>query len=276
MRNYRFLSIALIAALGFSMPALAEVFTTPNGDSQVRVCVNKDTKLVRYFSKRNTCPANSTELVLNKQGLPGADGSSGPAGVNGNDIYRNCFQKREAAIAAGAILASKRDRDFFEKQTGCVVENIRDEEFIQVLTGSGIPVVTEWSIVSVDIIRSGGGAFNWEYAGTGTITYQVKIGNYDAISSGGGQFTYCLPQSYPNDFYTWTRNFNLFTQVQGDTYLVDTSLTTNPTKLVAPMTLGFATGRTCSVIMQPNTGPFEIHVDPESVLEQYSWPGWGW
>ena len=276
MRNYRFLAIFVVAALGFAMPALAQVFSTPTGEEQVRVCVGKKDNLVRYFNKRDSCPSNSRELVLNKEGRPGIDGSSGAPGANGNDIYRNCFQERQAAIAAGAILATKRDRDFFERQTGCIVENIKDEEFIQVLSGSGMPVVTDWSIVSVDIIRAGGGGFNWDLVGEGSVTYQVKIGNYDAMSSGGGQFTYCLPQSYSNDNFEWTRNFNLFTQVDGEIFQVETRLTTRPTELVAPMTLGLASGRTCYILAQPSTGPFEIHVDPESVLEEYSWPGWGW
>lgn len=276
MRKHRFLTIAVIAALGFSMPALAEVFSSSIGEDQVRVCVNKESKLVRYFNKRDKCPANSRELVLNKQGRPGVAGSRGPVGANGNDMYRNCFQKREAAIAAGSILASKKDRKFFERQTGCIVENIKDEEFISILSASGIPVVTDWNLVAVDIIRAGGGAFNWEYAGTGSATYVVKIGNYDAISDGGGEFTFCLPQSYQNNNYQWSQSFNLFTQVEGETFQVETRLSTNPTELVSPMTLGFASGGFCHVLSVPSSGPFEIHVDPESVLEEYLWPGWGW
>ena len=276
MRNYRFLTIAVVAVLGFSMPALAEVFSTPTGEEQVRVCVGKKDKLVRYFNKRDSCPANSRELVINKEGRPGVDGSNGSPGANGNNIYRNCFQKRQAAIAAGAILASKRDREYFERQTGCIVEDIKDEEFINVLSGSGMPVVTDWKLVSVDIIRAGGGAFNWDYAGGGSATFEVTIGNYDAISYGGGQFTFCLPQSYRNGIFTSTQSFNLFTLIDGETFQVETSLSTNPTKLVSPMSLGFAEGRNCGILLVPSTGPFEIHVDPESVLEQYLWPGWGW
>jgi hypothetical protein len=276
LRNYRFLAIFVVAALGFAMPALAEVFSTPTGEEQVRVCVNKKDNLVRYFNKRDSCPANSRELVLNKEGRPGVDGSNGSPGANGNDIYRNCFQKRQAAIAAGAILASKRDREYFERQTGCIVEEIKDEEFINAVSASGIPVVTDWNLVSVDIIRACGGAYIIDFACSGTSTYEVTIGNYDAISDGGGQFTFCLPLSYETDEYTWSRGFQLFTQIDGETFQVETSLSTNPTKLVSPMSLGFADGRNCTVLVVPSTGPFEIHVDPESVLEQYLWPGWGW
>jgi hypothetical protein len=285
LKKYQFLSIALVAVFGFSLPSLAEAFSTPTGEVQVRVCVNNETKLVRYFNKREKCPANSRELLLNQQGRPGADGSNGSAGANGNDIYRNCFQKREAAISAGAILASKRDREFFERQTGCVVEDIKDEEFISVLLGAGLPVITDWELVSVDIIRAGGGAYIRDTFLGGSGTYRVTIGNYDVLSYGGGQYTFCYAATYGDSTNSWTRSFSLFTQIENEIFEIQAPISSRVTELVTPMTLGIADGRNCTILVVPKTGPFKIHVDPiteidgltlSEIDDEYLWPGWGW
>lgn len=285
MKKYQFLSIALVAVFGFSLPSLAEAFSTPTGEVQVRVCVNNETKLVRYFNKREKCPANSRELLLNQQGRPGADGSNGSAGANGNDIYRNCFQKREAAISAGANLASKGDREFFERQTGCIVEDIKDEEFISVLLRAGLPVITDWELVSVDIVRAGGGSYIRDTYNSGSGIYRVTIGNYDALSFGGGQFTFCYPLGYEDTTNLWTQSFRLFTQIENEIFEVEAGIESRVTELVSPMTLGIADGRNCNILVVPKNGPFKIHVDPISEIDgltlsevddDYLWPGWGW
>lgn len=278
--------IAFLAAIfiGISLPAIGDVITTASGEQQVRVCVETKTNTVKYFNKKRTCPSGYKQIILNKQGLQGIQGLQGvpgSSGSSGTQLFRDCFQKREAAIAAGAILASKKDRRYFEQTTGCIVEKIADENYIAIQKAAGIPVITSWRLIEASSPNWGDG---WELAsvGGGLATYQVQIANFDATSALGSNYRFCIPSVFTksNGGYFFNQSYSAVSQVEGNTFEVTVSLARTTTELIAPMMLGLrGDGGHCvipTVSVSDNLRLFYIHEDPEQVPEEYMWPGWGW
>lgn len=261
-------SFVAAVALGISIPAFGESLTNPSGEQQVRVCVNKDTKTVKYFKKRQQCPANSTELLLNKKGNQGVQGVPGRSGSNAADFFTNCFQKRGAAIASGAYLTTKSDRNAFERETGCKVEEVRDEIGIQVNSASGMPVIADWEITSIGEISEITRQHGFESARIGAVNVQVEIANFDAVSELGGSMSLCL----------FGGTETTLTQVSGSLFEGTSLLYSYPNALYMQIGLGFEKSRRYGTNCNwfPNGVMHTIYVDPRNVPSEYVRAGWGW
>lgn len=215
----------------------------PQQDRSVVVCVNWDTKQVRYSKYWEDCPTRHAEVILGADGPKGHQGVEGPRGPRGFTGSRGpagattslwnslstCYQKVEIGENAGLDLATKNDREFFETSTGCVVEDALDQSLIQTYKRAGVPVVESVQFVSIGgAVESGGGYF-WRPQVTGNITYDIRIANHLAISALGGSYQYC----------TGGYGGSEINQIDGNLYRITASYTAKPASLIATINIGF-------------------------------------
>jgi hypothetical protein len=77
------------------------------------------------------------------------------------------------------------ERETFETDTGCVVEEIRDEQTISQFRDAGLPVITDWEFVGVNGAEgSGPGGFVYESL------FRLTLANHD--SGSGPTYGFCV------------------------------------------------------------------------------------
>lgn len=204
-------SAALIVSaviIGLSIPNLASSST--NAGKQITACVDWETKEIKYSKNWAKCPPRTSPITLGAegpagpqgpkgeagpagpQGLPGPQGPGGVLGGGSNDgsypwgSLSTCYQQQLSAVYSGYQLALKQDRRAFEKSTGCVVEEIKDNRFIAKMRAIGLPVLADWEFVEIQGgSYSGIGLPDGEgllYEASWDIIYRVRVDNYDSIS----------------------------------------------------------------------------------------------
>jgi hypothetical protein len=276
VRNYRTSFFVLVLVISVALPSTNVVIASQNVGTQVQVCVNKKTKVVKYFKNRSTCPRNSVALSLGQVGPRGESGSSGSSPGPWAQ-YRNCFQKLSAALAGGVRVSQKADRDYFESSTGCVVETIADEDAIRLASDAGIPVIRSWQLVNSGVWVADGVGGMW---GTGAIigdlTYRVAISNHDAISdagSNGTAYRYCLFADYP------MAGRPILEHVAGDIYQTTLSTTFEFATGFTPVSLllgvNYVGPSGCVRVGYSQTGPV-IYEDPKVINSNTVTRAWGW
>jgi hypothetical protein len=193
------LGFALPASSIFQSPAVATIDASSTKGDQLMVCVDWTTKEIKYSKNWETCPSKHQNIMLGLEGPQGETGPQGPRGYSGSgsagpagattslwDSLSTCYQKLQAALQAGFIMAYKVDRDDFELATGCVVEDIKDTVRTQSYVNKGLPTITDWELVSVNEPTEGEGycvgATCISQAG-GWATYKLTIANSDALSA---------------------------------------------------------------------------------------------
>jgi hypothetical protein len=281
----------VIGAFGFSLISPSQATTQSKS-----ICVNETTKELKL---RKNCKSNETFVasasVLTQGGKSAYDtwlelGNSGtkaefiqsligPRGASGSssmgqEFLRTCFQKREAALNSNMILSNRLDRNYFERQTGCIVEQIKNEQSISTLVAAGYPVATSWTLLSttpITVVTQWNGSY-------GLATYKVKVANWDAVSALGSQAQLCVPR---NNY----RYFSRLQQIDGDEFQVQVRLYSTDTSLSARMNIGIVNyreryvgfnNRILESYCDTEYGQFYIHEDPEKVHESYHQPGWQW
>lgn len=265
----------LALVMTVAVPSTNVVIANQNVGTQVQVCVNKKTKVVKYLKNRVACPRNFVALALGQVGPRGESGSSGSSPGPWAQ-YRNCFQKLSAALAGGIRVSQKADRDYFESSTGCVVETIADEGAIQLASDAGIPVIRSWTLVEAGLWVVDGVGMWGPGAIIGDLTYRVAISNHDAISdsgSNGTAYRYCLNAGYAMP------GKPILEHVAGDIY--QTTLTTTfefatgftPVSLL--LGVNYAGPQGCVTVGFSQTGPV-IYEDPKVINSNTVTRAWGW
>lgn len=207
--------------------------------SELMVCVNWETKEVRYSKYWENCPSQHATVNLGLEGPQGEIGPEGPIGPRGPsggsgsttslwDSLSSCYQKLQSGMAAGLNMAAKSDRDFFESASGCTVENAIDQTLIDVYKRAGVPVVESVEFKSITGATQGGNIL-WESQVAGNVVYDIRIANHLAISSLGSSYSYC----------TGGYGGAGIEQIEGNLYRVTASYIANPTQLTSTIDLGF-------------------------------------
>jgi hypothetical protein len=204
--------LAGVLVLGMAIPTLA---TSNSLGEQITVCVDWNTKQVTYSKFWERCPSKTTPVQLGAvgpsgpQGEVGPQGPAGPAGARGqrgaegtssDNSYPwgsqgSCYQKLQAALNSGYRMMYRYERETFETDTGCVVEEIRDEQTISQYRDAGLPVITDWEFVGLD--GTGGGSQFWfedDYFPNTlmfTSVFRITLSNYDSASGWLNQAGFC-------------------------------------------------------------------------------------
>ena len=310
-------SLVIGLTLGFVAPAIstdneeAGIVVAKEGDTEIMVCVDWETKEMRHSKYWEECPPRHTEKTLGIQGPEGPQGpqgEQGPRGFSGSggrgpqgettslwDSLDSCHKKLDAAIAAGYQMYLKSDRNEFESSTGCTVENILNQDFIDTVRDIGLPVIT-----SVEYVSTSGGegedfTFGEVTAETfrgNTVTYRVQIANYDSYSNSGSgsRYQYCLADEdtqgdggkgyspgqlveVGNGEFTMLRYLRA-TPFESDTFRVEFNLGYVTNSGCQP--LNFWTGYSMDFVERP----MFIYEDPERYLGTDKYQGalsyWGW
>lgn len=208
-----------------AIPTLA---TSNSLGEQITVCVDWNTKQVTYSKFWERCPSKTTPVQLGAvgpagpQGEVGPQGPAGPAGARGprgaegtssDNSYPwgsqgSCYQKLQAALNSGYRMMYRDERETFEADTGCVVEEIRDEQTISQVREAGLPVITDWEFVGNGSAGGGGrGGFAYESL------FKVTIANHDSgsgplfgfcgVGVNGNSLTHLGNGEYLGGFSTW-------------------------------------------------------------------------
>lgn len=290
-KTFLLVGSSVIFGLVMGVGVLAVVAPSQAVSKGRSICVDTATKELKlrkncraaetFFSsasvlKQGGKSAYDTWLELGNKGtkqdfinsLVGPRGASGSSGSSGRDFLSNCFQKREAAISAGARLAARKDREAFERATGCIVEDIKNERFIEIQSAIGYPVITDWTFIASTGINAGVNLTGW-----GNATYEIEIANYDAVSIIDGNYNMCIGDIG-----------RVPIQISSGTFLVETDLYRSSFELTAGMELGTPVGQDCvsfDGFQDPASNlPFRIHVDPEGFpqigREPVVYGHWGW
>lgn len=276
MGNHR-VNIFLVAlVIVVALPSANVVVASQDLGTQVRVCVHKETKVIKYFKNGAACPKNSVPLALGQVGPRGEAGYSGTSPSPWAQ-YRNCSQKLSAALGAGIRMSLKGDRDYFEASTGCVVERIVDEGIVGVASNAGIPVIKSWALVdSGSWTRDGFGMWGVS-AISGSLTYRVNIANHDALSAGrtnGTAYRYCLHTGFA------MADRPMFEHVEGDVYEITIpNANFDIYSGFSPINLGlganYAGPSGCNSIGFPEFWP-TIFEDPAVIGTDTVTRNWGW
>jgi len=190
----------------------------------------------------------------------------------------------------------KSDRDEFEGATGCIVENILDEDFIEAMKRIGLPVITDIQFEST-LIRGGGsgtsfGELSLQSLEARNVQYRVQIANYDAYSdSGNGErYEYCLASEDADGETATSYRPEEVVEVGGGEFLLSPMLTGTlyeSDTFRAQFNLGYVTGGKCKPLYNwtvPRLDPIEIPIfvneDPARYLNsdvfQDQLSAWGW
>ena len=126
-------------------------------------------------------------------------GDRGPRGYGGSstsmwDSLSSCNQKLEAALNSGLVVASRSDREFFERASGCLVEESALGEENRIFERAGVAYIKSYELVDM-AISEGDGFTDWSYYNGGLATYDIEIGNHLAISIFGSSYSYCVVNS---------------------------------------------------------------------------------
>ena len=207
--------LAGILVIAVSIPTIA---VTASNSEGVNVCVDWETKQVKFSKYWEECPAKHTQITLGARGETGpqgevgpqgpagpagADGSRGPRGASGESGGSSypwgdegtCYQKLQAALNSGYNMIFRIDRGIFEDATSCEVNKILDVR---------APITyreTPFAFVSEVEFQSDDGATDAEYSVWGEATYMITIGNWESLSAlefYGSEYGYC--SRYNNEY----------------------------------------------------------------------------
>ena len=293
--GFRGLAIAVIAVIGgIALPASSFDFPLPQApqaeltsdtsSQQIMVCVDWETKEVKYSKYWRFCPNKHKDILLGVQGPQGETGLTGPRGPSGGtgatgargpagattslwDSLSNCYQKVQAAIEVGFIMPLKTDRDYFENASGCIVEEAKDTSRVELYRNMGLPVVTDWEVLEIDEVREGSGfAGISEYAGA-KVRLRLTIENGDALSALDEDYRFCLVKSQ-----TQSVGSVLVGHEGGGKYVTEyIYLTATPYTLTMKFTLGYTSDEWTWGSCTRFNSPEQIHVDavsnPDIIME---------
>lgn len=206
------------SSAGAPNPSSANVSLSSSTESQqIMVCVDWETKEVKYSKYWRFCPNKHKDIMLGVQGpqgetgltgprgpsgATGATGARGPAGADGAttslwDSLSTCYQKLQSALAAGYEMQLKADRDFFENASGCVVESSAstlNASKQAIYANTGFPYISAIELVSYSDASSGEIILGIATEGR-PATFSFTIANADALSSLGdfdNTYRHCL------------------------------------------------------------------------------------
>lgn len=215
--------IAVVLVIGMAIPSIA---TSNSLGEQITVCVDWNTKQVTYSKYWERCPAKTTAVQLGTVGpagpkgeigesaydlavangflgtesqwlssLKGVRGPRGAQGTSSEDSYPwgtegTCYQKLQAALNSGYRMMYREDREAFEADTRCEVDQIRDERTIEHFRSSGLPVITDWDFVGIE------GAWGGDEGGLSYVSdFKITIAN--EVSGSASLYGFC--GSYGSD-----------------------------------------------------------------------------
>lgn len=275
--------------VGLAIPSLAS--STTDAGQQITACVDWQTKEIKYSKNWTKCPAKTSPLTLGaigpagpkgEAGPAGPQGLMGPAGPSGNagsgvsakdawDSMEDCNQKLNLALAAGYLMATKRDRSNFEKDTGCLVERVFPTFRNSVYQNMNLPYIARWEFVSFNGVTEGEGAFGVYYYGAGLARYEVTV---TGLPEG---YVFC--EIAPEDKNV--SSFFVETTPDGKA-VIDTYLRASHSRFYAQIEIGITSDPDlgCFSWGYPESAWVEIHEDParfidtEHFQEHLEW--WGW
>lgn len=186
--------MVVLTTFGIANGVEAETETSVSKEN-IAVCVDWDSKEVRYSKYWEECPSRHAQILLGTQGPKGEKGDRGPRGYGGSstsmwDSLSSCNQKLEAALKSGLVVASRSDREFFERASGCLVEESALGEENRIFERAGMAFIKSYELV--DMVSKEGDGMLWAYYNGGLATYDIEIGNHLAISSIGSSYSYCV------------------------------------------------------------------------------------
>lgn len=283
------------SSVGAPSPSLPNVSLSASTESQqIMVCVDWETKEVKYSKYWRFCPNKHKDIMLGVQGPQGetglagprgpsgATGARGPAGADGAttslwDSLPSCWAKLSIARNANYLFALKSERDAFEAATGCVVEETRDTRRIQTFVSAGLPVISEFEVVSASAVTEGDLISGFNAVSNGVTTIRVKIANYLWISNFG-------TDSY-GDKAWWCSvgGSRGFTNLGDGEFLVERTLSGGTFSLATNVQMGYSFNRVCRTIDYVSDDlALAIDVDPTILvgLNDATWntllTRWGW
>ena len=280
------LGFALPASSIFQSPAVATIDASSTKGDQLMVCVDWTTKEIKYSKHWETCPSKHQNIMLGVEGPQGETGPQGPRGYSGSsgssttmwNSLSTCYQKLQAALQAGFIMALKSDRDFFENATGCVVEEISNTSRAAIAAAAGLPYISSFAFAGwTEQGGSEGGDNIYQNTQYATANFNLTIENGDAISAVNPLVRLCNARSYGYGA--------LLTPLGGKNYTVPVSVAAGYFSLTAELNLGtsgMGNPNSCLPLFNSWDGgspEILIHVDPAlatPVEFDEKLAGWGW
>ena len=214
-------------------------------------------------------------------GATGTTGPRGPAGADGEttslwDSLSSCWAKLSIARNANYLFALKSERDAFESATGCIVEETRDTRRIQTFVNAGLPVISEFEVVSASAVTEGDGISGFNAVSAGLTTLRVKIANYLWISNFG-------TDSYGDKAWWCSVGAGRVTNLGDGEFLVERTLSGGTFSLGTNVQMGYRFNGLCRTIDYVSDDlALAIDVDPTILvgLNDATWntllTRWGW
>lgn len=284
------LSFALPASSVFQAPAVATIDASGTPGDQLMVCVDWETKEIKYSKHWETCPSKHQNILLGLQGPQGEPGSKGETGAQGPrgfsgssgsstnmwDSLPNCYSKLQTALSAGLYMAKKSDRTFFESATGCTVEEIFNRSRAEIAAAAGFPYISSFSFADWTNSSGGEGGDSWFVTAVSVVAnFNLTVENGDALSAVSPYARLC---NSVGDY----GNAGDLTHLGGKNYSVPAVVSAQNYSLKTELTLGYSlwNPREC-IPLAVSAGSQEIvvHFDPAlatPALFDEKLAAWGW